>query len=129
MRSERVSRDCGGLVRRWAISPRLADMLLDLDAWADKELSPGGIRWPGLWIISGYRVDAVEGAFTGETATASLHRACPALAADLRVGNQPASLTPVEVWSALGAAWERLGGRWGGRFDPPDWNHFDLGNG
>lgn len=53
---------------------------------------------------------------------------CPALAADLRVGNAPASLTPPTVWTAIGVLWEELGGRWGGRFDPPDWNHFDALN-
>lgn len=51
---------------------------------------------------------------------------CPALAADLRVGNAPASLTDPSVWTAVGVIWEELGGRWGGRFRPPDWNHFDI---
>lgn len=61
-------------------------------------------------------------------ATASLHLRSPALAADLRVGNQPASLTPPTVWASLGSRWEQLGGRWGGRFTPPDYNHFDFPN-
>lgn len=40
----------------------------------------------------------------------------------------PASLTPLEVWAALGGAWKRLtGGRWGGDFSKSDPNHFDLG--
>lgn len=52
--------------------------------------------------------------------------ACPSLAADLRVGNQPASLTPPTVWTVYGTLWESMGGRWGGRFTPPDWNHFDI---
>ena len=49
------------------------------------------------------------------------------MAADLRVGNAPASTTDPSVWAFLGTRWEAMGGRWGGRFDPPDWNHFDLG--
>lgn len=51
------------------------------------------------------------------------------LAVDLRVGNQPASTTPVEIWTWLGQIWERItpGGRWGGGFQAPDVNHFDLG--
>lgn len=104
----------------------MVDMLQRLDAWADEELSSRGLRWPGLYVISGHRQRPVEGAFTQETATASLHLSCPALAADLRVGTAPASITPPSVWGALGARWEAMGGRWGGRFDPPDWNHFDV---
>lgn len=52
-----------------------------------------------------------------------------ALAVDLRVGNQPASVTPVEIFGALGSLWKAIvpGGRWGGDFDPPDVNHFDMG--
>lgn len=36
---------------------------------------------------------------------------------------------PFEWWEQLGAFWEGMGGRWGGRFDPPDVNHFDGGAG
>lgn len=87
--------------------------------------------WPGLWIISGYREQPVEPALNPgqEAAVASLHRVRPALAVDLRVGNEPASLTDPSVWAFVGQLWEtRYNGRWGGRFNPPDWNHFDLGN-
>ena len=51
------------------------------------------------------------------------------LAVDLRVGNQPASTTPLEIWSWLGTIWKRVapGGRWGGDFAARDVNHFDLG--
>jgi hypothetical protein len=34
---------------------------------------------------------------------------------------------PTWWWSALGQYGEALGLRWGGRFNPPDLNHFDLG--
>lgn len=30
-------------------------------------------------------------------------------------------------WEHLGRLWELAGGRWGGRFQPPDVNHFDSG--
>lgn len=60
-------------------------------------------------------------------AQASCHLTVPARAADLRVGNEPASLTDPSVWAFLGTLGEALGLRWGGRFNPPDYNHFDLG--
>lgn len=50
------------------------------------------------------------------------------MAADLRLGNVPATLTDPSVWTYIGLEAERVGLRWGGRFDPPDWNHVDLGN-
>jgi len=34
---------------------------------------------------------------------------------------------PGWFWQALGEYWERMGGRWGGRFRLPDVNHFDGG--
>lgn len=51
------------------------------------------------------------------------------LAVDVRVGNQPASTTPVEFFAWLGTIWKRVtpGGRWGGDFTEPDVNHYDLG--
>lgn len=132
MRSERVSGDVCGMARRWAISPTLALMLHDLETWAAERLSadvsPGGFRWPGVWIISGHRRAPIISDLnpTEPSASNSRHLPCPALAVDLRVGNAPASLTPPTVWQALGTRWETLGGRWGGRFDPPDFNHFDI---
>jgi len=103
-------------------------MLLALDAWACTTLAERRVRWPGLYIISGHRSAPVVGAFSPTTAaaTASRHLFLPSLAADLRVGNAPASVTPLELWTFLGLHWERIGGRWGGRFDPPDPNHFDI---
>lgn len=51
------------------------------------------------------------------------------MAADLRVGVSPASLTPTVVWQKLGVQWQKMGFRWGGAFRQggPDLNHFDLG--
>lgn len=137
MRSERVEDDPGGLVRRWDLDPSTACAVVALELEARCTLSPGGIRWPGLFVISGYRSRPVASALAPDQAPAaqSLHMARrdgrPAsLAVDLRVGNLPASTTPLEIWSALGSLWKRLvpGGRWGGDFDPPDVNHFDMGS-
>ena len=130
MRSERVS-DAGGsceLARRWGLSPAFARMLLTLEEKVSSRVAANGARWPGLWIISGRRQAPVPSALNPDQPAAeeSLHLACPALAADLRVGNQPASLTDPSVWALVGVEWETLGGRWGGRFNPPDWNHFDA---
>ena len=129
MRSESVSgvNSCE-LARRWAIEPTLADMLLALNAWADQNLSTEWARWPNIFIISGHRTAPVRSSLNPAeaAATQSRHLYCPALAVDLRVGNAPASTTPFVLWAALGSKWEQLGGRWGGRFDPPDPNHFDI---
>lgn len=129
MRSERLglTSSCD-LAGRWGIDPALAAMLFRLEAWADETLSTRWARWPGIYIISGARSEPMAPALSPDApaATQSRHLLCPALAADLRVGNAPASVTPPTVWAALGSRWEALGGRWGGRFDPPDWNHFDV---
>jgi len=55
----------------------------------------------------------------------SLHVRCPSLAADLRVGDMPASTTP-DFWRFLGPIWKAMGGRWGGDFQTPDPNHFAI---
>jgi len=103
-------------------------MLQNLDRWAGEQFAGKGFRWPGIWIISGQR-DAESQARINPDAPASLHLRCPSLAADLRVGNVPASLVGDSVWDWLGARWAMMGGRWGGRFSRRDENHFDLGVG
>ena len=100
-------------------------MLVALEAEATRQFSAQGFRWPGLWIISGYRSPRLQ-LDVNPLAPNSLHTRCPSLAVDLRVGDLPASLTPLEFWEFLGRIWGILGGRWGGRFTPPDVNHFDL---
>lgn len=35
---------------------------------------------------------------------------------------------PYEWWEILGRFWEAMGGRWGGRFESLDVNHFDSGS-
>ena len=128
MFTEPISADPCGVVRRWDLDTTLASMLLALDAWACETFSEQRVRWPGLYIISGHRSAPLVGAFnpTQAAATRSRHLFLPSLAADLRVGNAPASATPFEVWTFLGLRWEQQGGRWGGRFTPPDPNHFDI---
>ena len=134
LRSERVASSTPeGVAGRWGIADRLALALHALDCRAAQlfESQAGGLCWPGIWIISGYRTDPLEPSLNPGTSAAasSFHMVRPALAADLRVGNAPASTTDPSVWAFLGQIWEQqFNVRWGGRFNPPDWNHFDLGN-
>ena len=100
-------------------------MLLRLDDRARSLLAAEGIRFPGLFVISGFRSSSLQDQLN-PSAPRSFHTRCPALAADLRVGDVPASVTPFEVWAFLGGIWKLMGGRWGGDFNPPDPNHFDL---
>ncbi len=97
-----------------------------LDQWAGQELAAQGVRWDGLYIISGHRDEGYQ-LILNPAAPRSLHTRCPSLAADLRVANQPATLTEIQTWFWLGQRWEFMGHRWGGRFRPPDLNHFDMG--
>jgi len=126
MVSSRISNDDAcSLSRRWVLDIGLADMLLRLESRAASIFSAEGLRWPGLFIISGHRSRARQ-AIVNPTVPRSLHRQCPSLAADLRVGDTPASTTATEVWAFLGTIWKALGGRWGGDFRPqPDFNHFE----
>lgn len=100
--------------------------LVSLNQWAAHELSAQGIHWPGLTIISGYREPRLQ-IILNPLAPRSLHTRCPSLAADLRLGSVAASITEPELWAFLGTRWEFMGHRWGGRFHPPDLNHFDMG--
>jgi len=124
--SEPLSDDWCSLADRWLLDPQLAEDLVLLDRWASAELSAKGIRWPGMFIISGHRSPELQ-LIVNPAAPRSLHTYCPSLAADLRVGDKPASATPASTWFWLGQRWEFIGHRWGGRFRPPDLNHFDLG--
>jgi len=123
-----VKSDACLLSRRFLLAPTLVSMVQDLDRWADGKAAGKGIRWPGLYIISGHRTEAMQ-AEVNPDAPASLHRRCPSLAVDLRVGTVPATLVGDSVWDWLGARWQMMGGRWGGRFSVRDANHFDLGVG
>ncbi len=99
-------------------------MVLALDARAAQIFSAQGLRWPGLWIISGHRSPSRQ-LEVNPSVPNSLHTRCPSMAVDLRVGNLPASTTAFEVWGFLGGIWKSLGGRWGGNFRTPDPNHFE----
>ncbi len=103
-----------------------------MDRVAEERFAAAGFRWPGIFIISGARSEA-EQARVNPALKNSLHRRCPSLAADLRVGQVAATITPDDVWQFLGNVWRAMGGRWGGDFKDslgqpaPDLNHFDLG--
>lgn len=108
------------------MDPKLAEDLVFLNEWMAQELPAQGIRWEGLYVISGYRSPAFQ-IVVNPDAPRSLHTYCPSLAADLRVADHPASITDAALWAIIGQRWEFMGHRWGGRFRPPDLNHFDLG--
>lgn len=113
------------LSRRWRISPIFAGLLVALDRAVREIFSTERLRFPGLYIISGYRSPRLQ-ARVNPSAPGSLHTRCPSLAVDMRVGDLPASVTPPELWSVVGNTWKALGGRWGGDFAAPDLNHFAL---
>jgi len=104
----------------------MARMLVQLNRVAEAEFSAAGVRWPGTFIISGYRSPSLQDRIN-PNAPGSLHTRCPALAVDLRIGDVPASISTREEWQFLGGIWKSLGGRWGGEFSEPDLNHFDHG--
>jgi len=125
-RSERVeTSDACGISTRWSVHPVVADLLVTVEQESKAEFSAAGIPWPGLFIISGYRSPA-EQAVVNPDNPGSLHVRCPALAVDLRLGDIPATLVPIEMWARVGQVWKRHGGKWGGDFNPPDPNHFSI---
>ncbi len=131
-RSERIGNDVCGLSRRWILDPTLAGMFASLALWAQSTSDLEGLRWPGLFIISGWRSEGLQ-LRINPTKPDSTHTQCPSKAGDLRVGDVPASLTPEPVWRWLGEMWQAMGGRWGGTFlegfaggGTPDLNHFEL---
>ena len=126
MALERLTNDWCGLANRWVLDPTLAQDLVVLNQFAQAHFSAEGIRFDGLTIISGHRSQRLQ-IIVNPDAPRSLHTACPSLAADLRVGVKPASTTGPQMWFQLGSWWEMMGHRWGGRFRPPDLNHFDMG--
>jgi hypothetical protein len=74
-------------------------------------------------VISARRSSSVNQAVGG--ATRSLH--LYGRAVDLQIAGYTRDQVPLWWWEALGQFWESMGGRWGGRFSPPDVNHFDDG--
>lgn len=59
---------------------------------------------------------------SGQT-TAIRSRHLVGRAMDIGFANVPTAAVPAEWWSFAGLLWERMGGRWGGRFSDP--LHFD----
>ena len=129
---EEIGGDACDLQRRWLLDARLARNLVSLAAFVEKEFASAGLRGPGLWIISGYRSES-EQAQLNPSLPASLHRRCPSLAVDLRLGTTAATVTSPEVWRIIGGKWKLISwGRWGGDFKDQsrfELNHFDLGVG
>lgn len=126
LREGRLSRhDPCSLAKRWVLDVRLAQDLFVLDQFAAKQFSARGIRFERLTVISGRRSPKTQ-IIVNPNAPNSLHTYCPSLAVDLRVGSAPASKTSPAIWFQLGQWWEMMGHRWGGRFRPPDLNHFDM---
>jgi hypothetical protein len=76
-----------------------------------------------LVAISGRRSSATNREVGG--AERSLH--LYGLAFDVQVLGYSREQIPLWWWLAAGQFWEAMGGRWGGRFSPPDVNHFDAG--
>jgi len=110
-------------------------MLQNLDRWADREIARTGLRWPGIFIVSGHR-DRESQAEINPDAPSSLHTRCPSLAVDLRVGEIAGWPGVNAIWELLGGRWKLMGGRWGGDFtagqpgvNREEQNHFDLGVG
>jgi len=120
-----VGRDPCSLQRRWLIRADLARDLVRLDQWADDAFSSRGVRWPGLTIISGYR-SLQRQLEVNPSVPNSLHTRCPALAVDLILGgiDLPPFDQPTFDW--LGHKWISMWNTWGGKFDPPDINHFAM---
>lgn len=76
-----------------------------------------------LVLISGRRRSSPNQAVGG--AERSLH--LYGFAFDVQVLGYRREDIPAQWWARLGRFWEAMGGRWGGRFDSPDVNHFDVG--
>ena len=66
-------------------------------------------------------------ALAGEGISNSLH--CIRLAIDLNLFKDGVFLTSVDDYRGVGEYWESIGGSWGGRFEPPDADHFSLAYG
>jgi hypothetical protein len=121
------------LADRWKISIQLAVRLILLRSLAGRNPGFRGTAGevPRLFIISGYRDPERQAQICREAPPGrpcahpdrSTHTSCPATGADLRIESGPP-----DAWALLGTIWTReLGGRWGGEFETPDPNHFDLG--
>jgi len=126
MLPEPINGDACGLSRRWLLAPVLAEGLVQLQRRMQERFASSPFNWPGLWIIDGNR-SAESQASLNPAVKDSLHRRCPALAADLRVGTIP-GLPSEGLLTMAGETWMVMGFRWGGLFsDFPNPAHFDIG--
>lgn len=146
--------DACSLAGRWVLDPRLAELVVEMVRRTQEKFTSEGLRWPDVYIISGYRTEESQSSIydtdptLGQIPSRSCHTVCPALAVDLRLGNiewPPDSVVPGEwgAYAIMGGIWELMGGRWGGRFSQEkdslggftsttphnvrEQNHFDLG--
>lgn len=100
--------------------------LVRLEGRAEERFATTPFRWPGLWIISGFRTGEDQ-ARLNPAVRDSLHTRCPALAVDLRVGTIP-GVGRDALLEFAGSLWMDMGFRWGGLFrDFPNPAHFDIG--
>jgi len=115
-RSESISgTDSCSLQRRWLLDPTLATALVEAEIVAQGIFAAEGVRWPGIFIISGHRTAAAQKE-VNPSQPSSHHRCCPSLAVDLRVGDLPASITPRQFFKFIADLLGVRGIRWGGDF-------------
>jgi len=95
----------------------VAQALMEAEAVAERAFAAEGVRWPGIFILSGHRTKT-EQAEVNPASPESHHRCCPSLAVDLRVGDLPASITPPQFFRFIAGALATYNIRWGG--DSPD---------
>lgn len=74
-------------------------------------------------VISGRRSTTTNREVGGATRSQHLF----GVAIDIQILGWRRDDLPFWWWEIIGGFWERMGGRWGGRFNPPDVNHFDSG--
>ncbi len=148
MLPENIGDDPCRLSARWLLDPAFARDLVRLNAWSMERFARAGVRSLSLRIISGHRSQALQ-AEVNPDAPLSLHTRCPAVAADLALGESDPRFTSPQVWAILGGRWKLTTlGRWGGNFcrdtlgigicteggqsgaiNTAEMNHFDLGVG
>jgi len=125
-RSERVGEtDACSISRRWLLDPNLAAILLAMESEITRDFSTAGIPWGGLFIISAFRTASHQFEHNPLNPS-SKHTRCPSMAVDLRVADLPATTTPDNVWRYIGHIAKSFGLQWGGDFQTPDNNHFQL---
>jgi len=129
-RSERVDGDACSLSRRWLLEPVIAVALVETETVAQGIFASQGLRWPGIFIISGHRTQAQQEE-ANPSNPSSHHRCCPSLAVDIRIGDLPASVTPRPFFKFIADALAIHGIKWGGDLEDEflallEQNHYFL---